>query len=97
MPQGAVLYRWGQVVPGREKDSMAMFQENVDLVDDFVEKGTIMGHYPYISTNREGGYWLVHGDLENLTDWTAEWFVGGSADELAAPMELAIAVREGTA
>ncbi len=109
MPQGAILYRWGQVVPGREKLSMDLFRENVALLDELQKNNQIIGHYPYISTNRDGGYWLVHGEMDQLgalqampevaallfkaqmtlTDWTAEWLAGGSAEELAEPMALA--------
>ncbi len=108
MPQGAILYRWGQVVPGREEQALTLFSESVELFDDFLKNNQIIGHWPYISTTRAGGYWLVHGEMEQLgaiqmlpevqalhmkgqgmlTEWTAEWLMGGSAEELAEPMEM---------
>lgn len=108
MPQGAILYRWGQPVPGREEQALALFSESVEMFDDFLKNHQIAGHWPYTSTTRAGGYWLVHGEMEQLgaiqmlpevlalqmrgqsllNEWSAEWLMGGSAQELSGPLEM---------
>lgn len=108
MPQGAIVYTWGKVVPGRAEKALELFQESAEMFDGFLKNNQIEGHYPYLSTNRDGGMWLVHGQLELLmalqglpevqviqarvqaavTDWRAEWYVGGSAEELGDAMAM---------
>jgi hypothetical protein len=106
--QGAIVYRWGQTVPGREQLALELFQASGEMFDGFAKNNQIMGHYPYLSMNRDGGMWLIHGETDQLmalqalpevqmiqarvqaavTDWSAEWLIGGSPEELSGAMEM---------
>jgi hypothetical protein len=66
MAQGALVFTWGSSVRGREQKSLDVFSESAAYWDDMVKNGRVSGHYPYFSTYRSGGMWIVHGELEVL-------------------------------
>ncbi len=66
MPQGALIFKWGTAVRGRESKAIEVFGESVGFWDDMAKNHRIDGHYPYFSTVRAAGIWLIHGELEDL-------------------------------
>lgn len=72
MPQGAIVISWGAVVRGREHKALEVFGESVEFWDDVVKNHRASGHYPYFSTNRNGGMWIIQGELEDLMALQAE-------------------------
>jgi hypothetical protein len=69
---GAIIYRWGPVVRGREQESVEAFAESAAYWDGLVDSGRVASHEPYFSGNRNGGYWIMKGDLDELTAITNE-------------------------
>ncbi len=66
MAQGAIVFRWGPAVRGREGKSLEVFGDSAAYFDDLVKNKRISGHYPYFSVNRDGGMWILQGDSEEL-------------------------------
>ncbi len=66
MAEGAIVFRWGPGVRGREQQSLQVFAESVEYFDDLVKNNRASGHYPYFSTNRSGGMWIVQGEIDEL-------------------------------
>ena len=63
---GAIIYRWGPSVRGREQQALEVFAEAVAYWDNLVKNGRVSSHEPFFSTIRDGGYWIMKGDLDEL-------------------------------
>ena len=72
MPQGAVVFQWGPAVRGREQKALEIFGESIAYWDDMVKNNRVSGHYPYFSTNRNAGMWVIQGEIEELLAIRAE-------------------------
>ncbi len=72
MAQGAIVFRWGPAVRGRELKALGVFGESVGYWDDMVKNNRVSGHYPYFSTNRTAGFWVIQGEMEDLMAIQAE-------------------------
>ena len=70
--KGAIIYRWGPAVRGREQESLEVFTEAATYWNEQLEQGRISSHEPYFSTTRNGGYWIMKGDVEELNALAAE-------------------------
>ena len=66
MAQGALVIRWGPPVRGREQASLQVFSEAYEYYEDLVKNHRITSHQPFICTDRNGGMWLLNGDMEQL-------------------------------
>lgn len=66
MAQGAIVFRWGTPVRGREAAALEVFAESAAYYDDLEKNHRITSHHPYISADRNGGLWLVCGDMAEL-------------------------------
>jgi hypothetical protein len=66
MAQGAIVYRWGPSVRGRETEALQAFSESAAFFDDLEKNHRITGHQPFVSLNRDGGMWIVKGDTQQL-------------------------------
>jgi hypothetical protein len=66
MAQGAIVFRWGAAVRGREQQALEVFGESVAYFDDLVKNHRISSHHPYVSATRNGGMWVIQGETESL-------------------------------
>jgi hypothetical protein len=66
MAEGAIVFRWGPSVRGRENAALQVFSESAAYFDDLEKNHRIHGHQPYISMNRDGGMWILQGDTQEL-------------------------------
>lgn len=63
---GAIVFRWGSPVRGREAQGLEVFGEALDYYEGLTKEGRIVGHREYFSTSRDGGFMLVEGLLPEL-------------------------------
>ena len=64
---GAVVIRWGGVVPGREAKALEVFGKSVERFEQLAKQGRIHAHKEYIAlTGGIGGFTFVEGDIEEL-------------------------------
>lgn len=66
MAQGALVFRWGASVRGREHTALRIFGETAAFFDDLQSNHRIAAHQPYVSMNRDGGMWVLQGDTQQL-------------------------------
>jgi hypothetical protein len=70
---GALMFRWGRSIPGREAASLDVFGSAINRFETLAKEGRIHGHHEYVSiTGRDGGFALVEGETEELTKILAE-------------------------
>jgi hypothetical protein len=67
MATGAVVIRWGAVVPGREAKALEVFGKSIERFEQLAKQGRIHSHKEYLAlTGTMGGFTVVDGDLEEL-------------------------------
>jgi hypothetical protein len=66
MAQGAIVFRWGPTVRGREQQALEIFGESILYYEDLLKNHRISAHQPFVSADRNGGMWVVQGDLTEL-------------------------------
>jgi hypothetical protein len=66
MAEGAIIFRWGPAVRGRENAALQVFAESTAYFDDLEKNHRIHGHQPYLSMNRSGGMWILQGETQQL-------------------------------
>lgn len=70
---GALMFRWGRTIPGREAASLEVFGAAIKRFEALTKEGRIHGHREYMSiTGRGGGFTLVEGETEELTKLLTE-------------------------
>ena len=70
---GALMFRWGRSIPGREAASLDVFGSAIKRFETLAKEGRVHGHREYVSiTGRDGGFALVEGETEELTKILAE-------------------------
>jgi hypothetical protein len=86
---GAVVFRWGAPVPGREGLALQVFESFLQWADDLAKTGRIHGHEEWMSvTGRPGGLMVVTGPLDDLLA------LQGEDDTLRLRQEAALAVSD---
>jgi hypothetical protein len=68
MAQGALVIGWGAPARGREQASLQVFGEAFEYYDDLVKNHRLTSHQPFISTNRNGGMWILSGEMAQLDE-----------------------------
>lgn len=63
---GAIVFRWGAPVRGRETQGLAVFGEALGYYEELAKEGRIIGHREYFNTGNEGGFMIVEGLLPEL-------------------------------
>lgn len=63
---GAIVFRWGSPVRGREAQSLEVFGEALGYYEGLAKEGRIIGHREYFSSTNQGGFMLVEGVLAEL-------------------------------
>jgi hypothetical protein len=66
MANGALVFRWGPPVRGREQQSLEAFGDAVAYFEDLLKNHRISAHRPFISSNRNGGTWVLEGEMMEL-------------------------------
>ena len=70
---GAVVFRWGAPVPGREGLALQVFERFLEWGDELAKSGRIHSHEEWMSvTGRPGGLMVVTGPLDELLALHAE-------------------------
>lgn len=70
---GAVVFRWGAPVPGREGLALAVLERFLQWCDDLAKSGRIHGHEEWMSiTGGPGGLLIMTGPLDDLLILQAE-------------------------
>jgi len=64
--QGAIIYTWTGVIPGREMDSKDVMEASNAFYDELMAEGTIEGHDWYLSTQGGHNFMIVRGKMESL-------------------------------
>lgn len=63
---GAIVFRWGPPVRGREMQGLAVFGEALQYYEELGKEGRIIAHREYFSTAGSGGFMLVEGLVPEL-------------------------------
>ena len=63
---GAIVFRWGAALPGREQMGLGVFGEALQYYEELAKEGRIIAHREYFSANRSGGFMIVEGLLPEL-------------------------------
>jgi hypothetical protein len=66
MAQGAIVFCWGPTVRGREQRALEVFAESAGYYEDLLKNHRITAHSPFISTDHNGGMWIVQGEMMEL-------------------------------
>ena len=66
MAKGAIVFHWGTAVRGRERQALEVFAESAAYFDDLAKNHRITSHHPFISATRNGGMWVVQGEIDEL-------------------------------
>lgn len=67
MTTGAVVGRWGSVIPGREAKALEVFGKSVERYEQLAKQGRIHSHREYIAlTGKIGGLSVIEGEIEEL-------------------------------
>jgi hypothetical protein len=70
---GALMFRWGRSIPGRETASLDVFGSAIKRFETLAKEGRIHGHREYVSiTGRDGGFALLEGETDELMKIVAE-------------------------
>ncbi len=70
---GAVIIRWGAVIPGREAKSLEVFGNAVMRFEEYAKSGRISAHREYFSlTGTDGGFMMVEGAVPDLLGIVAD-------------------------
>jgi hypothetical protein len=76
MAQGAIVFRWGPTVRGRERQALEVFGESVGYYEDLLKNHRITAHSPFVSADHNGGMWVVQGDMMELATIREEtWYL----------------------
>lgn len=64
---GALIFRWGAGIPGREAKGLEVFGRAIGRFEDYTKQGRVHGHKEYIAvTGRSGGFMIADGEVEEL-------------------------------
>jgi hypothetical protein len=64
---GAIVFRWGASIPGREAKSLEVFGKALERFEGLAKEGRIHAHHEYIAlTGRSGGFMIAEGEVEEL-------------------------------
>jgi hypothetical protein len=64
---GAVVFRWGAPIPGREGLALGVFERFLQWCDDLAKSGRIHSHEEWMSiTGGPGGLLVMTGPLDEL-------------------------------
>jgi len=64
---GAVVFRWGSNVAGREATGLEAFGTAIERFEALAKQNRIHSHREYIAlTGQLGGFMIVEGDVEEL-------------------------------
>lgn len=63
---GAIVFRWGAPVRGREAQSLAVFGEALGYYEERAKEGRIIGHREYFNSGDNGGFMIIEGLLPEL-------------------------------
>lgn len=63
---GAIVFRWGAPVRGRETQGLAVFGEALGYYEELAKEGRIIGHREYFNSGANGGFMIVEGLLPEL-------------------------------
>jgi len=70
---GAIVIRWGAIVPGREAKALEVFAGAVAHFEELQKSGRIHRHREYFAlTGTDGGMAVVEGELDELLATVAE-------------------------
>jgi hypothetical protein len=65
-----LLIRWGQVVPGREEQALALFDETVTYFGGLIEAGKLTSFEPYMYSTAdfetEQGFFVIKGPVTEI-------------------------------
>ncbi len=64
--QGAVVYRWSGIVPGRERAAVQLLRDGNAFSDKMVSEGRITDWAMYVSAQGGTSYFIVRGEMEQL-------------------------------
>jgi hypothetical protein len=68
MTHGAMVITWGAPVRGREQASLQVFGEAFEYYDDLLKNHRLTNHQPFICTERNGGMWILSGEMAQLDE-----------------------------
>jgi hypothetical protein len=70
---GAIVIRWGAIVPGREAKAFEVFGGALQRFEELQKAGRIFGHREYFAlTGEDGGIAIGEGELNELLAIVAE-------------------------
>ena len=69
---GAILFRWGSTVRGRETLAVETFGQVVEYFEGLYKEGRITSHREYFSLNRDGGFCIIEGLIPELLKLVSE-------------------------
>lgn len=65
-----LIIRWGSVVPGREEQSLALFDETVTYFGGLIEAGKITSFEPFLYSTSdfevEQGFFIIKGPIAEI-------------------------------
>lgn len=67
MTTGAIVFRWGANIPGREQKALEIFGKSLEQSEKDLKEGRIQGHKEYFNLiGEDGGFQIVEGEIESL-------------------------------
>ena len=64
--QGAVVYRWSGIVPGRERAAIQLMRDSNAFSDKMVAEGRVTDWAWYVSGQGGASYYIARGEMEQL-------------------------------
>ena len=64
--QGAVVYRWSGIVPGRERAAIQLMRDSNAYSDRMVAEGRVTDWAWYVSGQGGASYFIARGEMEQL-------------------------------
>lgn len=66
MATGAIVFRWGSPVRGREQQGLGVFAESTQYYEGLQKEGRIEDSSVWLSMTGRGGMLVVEGEVEEL-------------------------------
>jgi hypothetical protein len=73
MATGAIIFRWGANIPGREQKGLEVFGRSLQQSEEDLKEGRIHSHKEYFNVVGEpGGCQIIEGEMESLMAMLAD-------------------------
>lgn len=67
MTTGAIVFRWGASVPGREQKGLEVFGKALEQSEKDLKAGRIHSHKEYFNLiGEDGGFQVIEGEIDSL-------------------------------